>query len=110
MAVAAAILLGICAGVVGFLPLRFALVSYRKVLGDNSTMRLAAYSLVAFLVSLVLVVVALVICSQVAHDLLLPFGVTEIFALIVVTSVYVVRKNRTVKQAQPGERGRDIDG
>ena len=105
-----AILLGACAGIVGFLPLRFALVSYRKVLSDDSTLRLAAFSLVAFLVSLVILVVALFVCSRVARDMVVAFGVTEILTLIVVTSAYVIYRNRSGTKGALDKRGREADG
>lgn len=108
---ALAILLGLCAGFVGFLPMFFALRSYRKVLDNNSTMRLAGYSLGAFLLSLVILALALFACSRIAHDQLLPFGCAEVVMLLVSTIAYVVSKNRSGKSAAgKKERGQDTDG
>ena len=93
---AVAILVGLCVGFVGFLPLYFALNATRKSL-DSAIMKLALVGLGAFLMSLVVLAVALLICSKVAHDMLLPFGAAEVAMLIASTIAYVVYKNRTVK-------------
>jgi len=107
---AVAILLGLCAGFVGFLPMFFALKSYRKVLAGGSTMRLAGYSLGAFLISLVILAVALFACSKIAHDQLLPFGAAEVVMLLAATIAYVVSTNRSDKGAAKKKGGQDTDG
>ena len=38
---------------------------------------------------------ALIVCALVARPLVLPFGVSELLALIVVTALYVVASNKT---------------
>ncbi|MGI6536612.1 MAG: hypothetical protein ACOX12_09495 [Eggerthellaceae bacterium] len=40
----------------------------------------------------------LLLCSQLAHDALLPFGIAELITLIVVTAAYVVYKNVLAKR------------
>ena len=89
-----AILCGVAAGIIGFLPLRFALVS-SKGKNSDSMAGLAIYVLGAFVISLVIVAVLLFACSRVAKGMVLPFGVSEILALIIVTCVYVLRRNRS---------------
>ncbi len=46
----------------------------------------------------IVVAVALIVCAMVARDVVLPFGVAEIVALIVSTSAYVVYKNVLAKR------------
>ena len=96
---AVAILIGICVGFVGFLPLFFALRLTRRSL-DSSIMKLALTGLGAFLISLIVLVVALIVCAKVAHDVLLPFGAAEVVTLIAATIAYVLYKNRTVKKKE----------
>ena len=92
---AAAIALGILAGIAGFIPLFIALR-----LSRNSTSPLSAglYGLGGFFVSLIVVAVALIICAVVAREMVLPFAVAEILTLVVVTSIYVVYKNVLAKK------------
>ena len=87
---AAAIALGILAGIAGFIPLFIALRLSRK---STSTSPLSAglYGLGGFFVSLIVVAV-------VAREMVLPFAVAEILTLVVVTSIYVVYKNVLAKK------------
>ena len=87
---AAAIALGILAGIAGFIPLFIALRLSRK---STSTSPLSG-----FFVSLIVVAVALIICAVVAREMVLPFAVAEILTLVVVTSIYVVYKNVLAKK------------
>ena len=80
------------AGVVGFLPFMIALRASRQSY-DSSMLRVALFGLGGFFVSLFVLALALFACSRLAHDALLPFGLTAILSLIIVTSVYVARKN-----------------
>ncbi|MGI6220617.1 MAG: hypothetical protein ACOYIP_01895 [Coriobacteriales bacterium] len=100
-----AILLGVVAGIIGFLPLRFALASSSK--HGDTTMNLAIYALGSFVISLVIVAVLLFVCSRVAKGMVLPFGVSEILALIIVTCVYVLRRNRSHAKRNDDEEGRN---
>lgn len=94
---AAAIALGILAGIAGFIPLFIALRLSRK---STSTSPLSAglYGLGGFFVSLIVVAVALIICAVVAREMVLPFAVAEILTLVVVTSIYVLYKNVLAKK------------
>ena len=87
-----AVLAGLVAGFVGFLPLMVALKMSRRVF-STSMLHVAAFGLGGFFISLIILAIELFVCSKVAHDVLLPFGVAEILMLIVATSVYVARKN-----------------
>ena len=98
-----AILCGVVAGIIGFLPLWFALRSSHK--HGDTTMNLAVYALGSFVISLIVLAVLLFACSRIAKGMVLPFGVSEIFALIIVTCVYVVRRNR-----KGGKRDDDGEG
>ena len=94
---------GIIAGLVGFLPFALSL-RFSKRHPSDSIAQTALWGLGGFFVSLVVVVVALIVCSKVAHDLVLPFGIAEIIVLIVATSLFVVAKNgRNGRNGQKGE-------
>lgn len=56
------------------------------------------YGLAGTFVSLIIVAVALIICAVTNRSVVLPFGIAEIVALIVSTSVYVVYKNVLAKR------------
>ena len=58
------------------------------------------YGLAGVFVSLIVVAVALILCAVIARDMVLPFGIAEIVALIVTTSAYVVYKNVLAKRKQ----------
>ena len=88
---AAAIALGILAGIAGFIPLFIALRL-------SSPLSAGLYGLGGFFVSLIVVAVALIICAVVAREMVLPFAVAEILTLVVVTSIYVVYKNVLAKK------------
>lgn len=93
----AVIAAGIAAGIIGFLPL---FVSLRLARRSESLSALSTglYGLAGTFVSLILVVVAMIICAVVARELILYFGIAEIAALIVSTSLYVVYKNVLAKR------------
>lgn len=96
---ALAVLAGLAAGVIGFIPLMVALKMSRRVF-STSMLHIAAFGLGGFFMSLIILGVELFACSKLAHDVLLPFGIAEIATLVVVTSVYVVLTNRTGRQRQ----------
>ena len=85
---------GIAAGIIGFLPL---FISLRLARRSTSLSAMSA-GLYGTFVSLIVVAVALIVCAMVARDVVLPFGVAEIVALIVSTSAYVVYKNVLAKR------------
>lgn len=58
----------------------------------------AANALVGCAVSLIVAIAALLLCSNYAHDVLLPFGCAEVVSLVASTSVYVVYKNVLAKR------------
>ena len=84
---------GIAAGIIGFLPLFISLRLARRST-SLSAMSAGLYGLAGTFV----VAVALIVCAMVARDVVLPFGVAEIVALIVSTSAYVVYKNVLAKR------------
>lgn len=88
---------GIAAGIIGFLPLFISLRLARRST-SLSAMSAGLYGLAGAFVSLIVVAVALIVCAMVARDVVLPFGVAEIVALIVSTSAYVVYKNVLAKR------------
>ena len=75
---------GIAAGIIGFLPLFISLRLARRST-SLSAMSAGLYGLAGTFVSLIVVAVALIVCAMVARDVVLPFGVAEIVALIVST-------------------------
>jgi hypothetical protein len=92
-----AVFVGILAGVVGFLPI-FAAIRISRRSTSTSVLSAAACGLLGSLVSLIVVVVELLVCSQVARPTLLPFGIAELVSLIVVTAAYVAYKNVLAKR------------
>ncbi|BAK45195.1 hypothetical protein [Eggerthella sp. YY7918] len=89
---ALAIVIGAVAGFIGFIPLFIALRMSRRST-STSAMNAALYGLVGVFISLVVLIVEMIVCAQVARSLILPFGLAEIVALIVSTAIYVVYKN-----------------
>lgn len=88
---------GIAAGIIGFLPLFISLRLARRST-NLSAMSAGLYGLAGTFVSLIVVAVALIVVAVVARDVVLPFAVAEIVALIVSTSAYVVYKNVLAKR------------
>ena len=91
------VLAGIAAGIIGFLPLFISLRLARRST-NLSAMSAGLYGLAGTFVSLIVVAVCLIVCARNARDVVLPFGVAEIVALIVSTSAYVVYKNVLAKR------------
>lgn len=92
-----AVIAGIAAGIVGFMPLFVSLRMARRS-ASLSAMSTGLYGLAGVFVSLIIVAVALIVCAVAARDQVLPFGVAEIVALIVSTSAYVLYKNVLAKR------------
>lgn len=97
--IAEAIILGAAAGFVGFLPMFAAIRLSRKSISTKAGSAVA-FGLLGTLVSLAIVVVALILCSKVAHDALLPFAIAELVVLIAATSAYVLYKNVFAKRKE----------
>ncbi|CDD66902.1 putative uncharacterized protein [Eggerthella sp. CAG:368] len=93
----AAIAAGLGAGVIGFLPL-FIFLRLGRRSASLSPMNAGLYGLAGTFVSLIIVAAALIVCAVVAREAVLPFGIAEIVALVVSTSVYVVYKNALAKR------------
>ena len=89
---ALAIVIGAVAGLIGFIPLFVALRLSRRS-ASATALNAALYGLAGVFVSLIVLVVELIVCAQVARSLVLPFGIAEMLALIVSTALYVVYKN-----------------
>lgn len=94
-----AIAVGILAGIVGFIPM-FVTLRLSRRSASLSAMSAGLYGLAGVFVSLIVVAVALILCAVIARDMILPFGIAEIVALIVTTSAYVVYKNVLAKRKQ----------
>lgn len=94
---AIAIAAGVCAGIVGFLPL-FAALRLARRSASTSAMSAGLYGLGGTFVSLIIVAVALIVCAVVSRESVLAFGLAEMLALIVSTAVYVVYKNILAKR------------
>ena len=95
--IALGILLGAVAGFIGFLPL-FAAIRISRRVTSVRMLASATNALVGTAVSLALAVAGLLLCSNFAHDVLLPFGCAEIVTLVASISVYVVYKNVLAKR------------
>lgn len=92
-----AVAAGIVAGIVGFLPLFISLRLARR--SDSiAPMSMGVYGLAGTFVSLIIVIVAMIVFAQIDRASVLPFGIAEIAALIVSTSLYVVYKNVLAKR------------
>ena len=99
MSTSIAIALGALAGFIGFVPMFVALRLSRKVPAQG-TMEAALFGLAGTFVSLIIVIVALIMCRVFAADSVLPFGVAELVTLIVVTCGFVLYKNVLQKRKQ----------
>ena len=97
MSIALGIIGGAVAGFVGFIPLFAAIRLSRRVMSVRM-LASAATALLGTAVSLALEIAALLLCSNYAHDVLLPFGCAEIVVLVASISVYVVYKNVLAKR------------
>lgn len=94
---AIAIALGIAAGFVGFLPL-FAALRLARRSASTSAMSAGLYGLGGTFVSLIILIVAMILCASFDRPNVLPFGIAEIASIIVFTSAYVLYKNVLAKK------------
>jgi hypothetical protein len=76
----------------------FAAIRISRRVTSTRMLASAANALVGCAVSLIIAIVGLLLCSNYAHDVLLPFGCAEIVALVASISVYVVYKNVLAKR------------
>lgn len=97
MGMAVAIALGIVAGFVGFLPL-FAALRLARRSTSTSALNAGLFGLGGTFVSLVVLVVAMILCASFDRADVLSFGIAEIASIIVFTSAYVVYKNVLAKK------------
>lgn len=92
---AAAIILGLLAGALGFVPLLIGLRMTKKVT-ETSNFGHMAILMLALLISFVILFVTAIVCINVARDLVLYFVLSEAVGLCVVTIGFgisrVVRK------------------
>lgn len=87
-----AVVAGVIAGFLGFVPL-FASMRLSKKSLTLSTANTAMQGLVGVFVSLIVLAAALIVCAKVARDAVLPFGLAEMLALVALTSVYTLFRN-----------------
>ncbi len=92
---AAAIIVGVLVGLIGFAPYPLVVGKTRKMPQQDGVGYLK-WLLLTFIVSFAILVVALVIASKVAHSVALPFTCAMILTFVVVVIVYglVSRKQR----------------
>lgn len=81
---AVAIVLGVLAGAIGFMPLVIGL-RMTKTVSPDSNFGPMAILMLCLLLSFVLLFVAAILCVTLARDLALPFALAEAVALCVVT-------------------------
>lgn len=93
---AVAIVAGVIAGFIGFVPLFMSLRLSRKH-PSASVANAALYGLGGVCVSLVIAAALLIACAMLARAYVLPFGIAEIAALVLSTAVYVARQNAPSK-------------
>ena len=87
-----AVAAGVAAGVAGFVPLFVAMRLARKSL-SVSMKSTALQSLLGVFASMIVLALMLYLCAKVARNAILPFGLAEMIALVVSTSVYTLYRN-----------------
>lgn len=92
-----AVICGIVAGLLGFLPLFVATRMARKSESTQS-ITLGLYGLGGTCVSLIVVAALLIVCAVVNRPMVAPFAIAEILTLVISTSIYVVYKNVLAKR------------
>ena len=82
-----AVVVGILFGLVGFVP--YAIVTKRaRAMASGGAMGYLKWLLLTFFISFAVLVVAMVVCAKVAHDVALPFALAEILTFVVVIIVF----------------------
>lgn len=91
------VLCGILAGALGFVPLWGALKLARRA-NKQTMVSMAGNGLLGVFVSLIVLGVAMFLCSRLARDFILPFGAGEILTFLAVTSVYFMHRNHVIRR------------
>lgn len=91
------IVLGIVAGLLGFVPL-FASLRLSRRSTSTQALTIGLYGLVGVCISLVVLVAALIACAMLARDGLVAFTVAEGVVFLACTIAYVVYKNVLAKR------------
>lgn len=101
-------LFGVLAGALGFIPLWGALKLARR--SNNPTMpSMAGHGLLGVFISLIILGVAMFLCSRLARDLILSFGIGEILTFLAVTSVYFMHRNHVIRRSTENDSKGDMD-
>lgn len=83
----AAIIVGILVGLIGFAPY-FIVTKKARSLAANGNPGYLKWLLITFFISFVILVIAIIVCSKVAHDVALPFAAAMMITFIVVVIVF----------------------
>lgn len=89
----AAILAGIAIALVGFMPYAVVMKRSRKMMAEGS-LNGVKWLLITFFISFAVLLIAVIVCSKVAHDVVLYFAIAEILAFIVVVIAYGLASRR----------------
>ena len=84
---AIAIIAGVIVAIIGFLPYAFMIKRSRKMMAEGSLSGLK-WLLLTFAISFAILIVALVVCAKVAHDVAIYFAGAMILTFIVVVIAY----------------------
>ena len=87
----AAVVLGIIAGVVSFLPLVLGLRATKHVTRTSNFGHMGIL-LLSLLVSIIILFGALIACILIARDLVFPFSLAEVLALVVAAIAFGVSR------------------
>ncbi len=96
---AAAIVCGALAGIIGFLPLIAGLRMTRKVTATSNFGHMSIL-LLSLIISFVLMFAFAIICVNVARDVAMPFVLAEAVALSVFAIAFGVKRTLTGKEKQ----------
>lgn len=88
---AAAVLIGVLAGFIGFMPLLVGLRQTRKVTATSNFGHMSIL-LISLVISFALMFAFAIICVNVARDVAMPFVLAEALALSVTAIVFGVRR------------------
>lgn len=89
-----AIILGILAGAVSYIPHLLVSVKARKIIVAGNTLGTLGWFVGAIAASFVILFAALVACKLIAADVVLPFAAAEVVTFIVVAIVFGLINNR----------------
>lgn len=91
-----AIVLGVIAGVISYLPYILATAKSKKEDAQESVAGLAGWFFFAILCSFVILLVSILLCLKFARDVALPFtfaGIIALFIMVIIFNVVLARKN-----------------